>query len=93
MGTSLEVQLLRLHRPMQGTQGRSLVKELRSHTHMPWGQKSENVKQKQYCNKLNKDFKNGPHRKKYWGTKKEIAAPACPGLCLRSVSVLRSCRK
>ena len=70
MGTSLEVQLFRLHRPMQGTQGRSLVKELRSHTHMLWGQKIENTKQKQYCNKLNKDFKNGPHRKKYWGKKK-----------------------
>ena len=26
--------------------------------------KSQNVKQKQYCNKFNKDFKNGPHQKK-----------------------------
>ena len=24
----------------------------------------QNIKQKQYCNKLNKDFKNGPHQKK-----------------------------
>ena len=24
----------------------------------------QNVKQKQYCSKLNKDFKNGPHQKK-----------------------------
>ena len=23
--------------------------------------KSQNIKQKQYCNKLYKDFKNGPH--------------------------------
>ena len=23
--------------------------------------KSQNIKQKQYCNKFNKDFKNGPH--------------------------------
>ena len=26
--------------------------------------KNQNIKQKQYCNKLNKDFKNGPHQKK-----------------------------
>ena len=26
--------------------------------------KNQNIKQKQYCNKFNKDFKNGPHRKK-----------------------------
>ena len=25
--------------------------------------KSQNIKQKQYCNKFNKDFKNGPHQK------------------------------
>ena len=25
--------------------------------------KNQNIKQKQYCNKLNKDFKNGPHKK------------------------------
>ena len=37
----------------------SLVKELRSH--MPRGQK--NRKQKQYSNKFNKDFKNGPYKK------------------------------
>ena len=23
--------------------------------------KNQNIKQKQYCNKFNKDFKNGPH--------------------------------
>ena len=23
--------------------------------------KNQHIKQKQYCNKLNKDFKNGPH--------------------------------
>ena len=27
-------------------------------------QRKENLKQKQYCNKFNKDFKNGPHQKK-----------------------------
>ena len=26
--------------------------------------KNQNIKQKQYCNKFNKDFKNGPHQKK-----------------------------
>ena len=31
--------------------------------HAP-GPKNKNIKQKQYCNKFNKDFKNGPHQKK-----------------------------
>ena len=26
--------------------------------------KNQNIKQKQYCNKFNKDFKTGPHKKK-----------------------------
>ena len=26
--------------------------------------KNQNIKQKQYCNKFNQDFKNGPHLKK-----------------------------
>ena len=26
--------------------------------------KNQNIKQKRYCNKFNKDFKNGPHQKK-----------------------------
>ena len=26
--------------------------------------KNQNIKQKQYCNKFNKNFKNGPHQKK-----------------------------
>ena len=25
--------------------------------------KNQNIKQKQYCNKFDKDFKNGPHQK------------------------------
>ena len=28
-----------------------------------WWPKNQNIKQKQYCNKFNKDFKNGPHQK------------------------------
>ena len=31
--------------------------------HASWP-KYQNIKQKQYCNKFNKDFKNGPHQKK-----------------------------
>ena len=31
--------------------------------HDSWPKK-QNIKQKQYCNKLNKEFKNGPHKKK-----------------------------
>ena len=60
-GTSL-IQSLRLHLPMQGVQVLSLVRDLRSH--MIGSPKNQNVKQKQYCNKFNKDFKNCPHQKK-----------------------------
>ena len=59
---SLAVQWLRLHLPTQGVQVWSLVGELR--THMPWNQKTKHKQQKQYCNKFNKDFLNGPHQKK-----------------------------
>ena len=31
--------------------------------HASWP-KNQNIKQTQYCNKFNKDFKNGPHQKK-----------------------------
>ena len=34
--------------------------------------KNQNIKQKQYCNKFNKDFKNGPHQKKPQKTKNGI---------------------
>ena len=54
LGTSLAVQWLGLDLPMQGMQVRSLVGELRSH--VPRGQKAKTLKQKQYCNKFNKDF-------------------------------------
>ena len=30
--------------------------------HASWP-KNQNIKQKQYCNKFNKEFKNGPHQK------------------------------
>ena len=31
---------------------------------MPLSQKYQTIKQKQYCNKFDKDFKNGSHQKK-----------------------------
>ena len=30
--------------------------------HASWP-KNQNIKQKQHCNKFNRDFKNGPHQK------------------------------
>ena len=44
----------------------SLVRVLRSH--IPGGKKA---KQKQYCNKFNKDLKNDPHQKKKKKKKKK----------------------
>ena len=61
VGTSLVVQWLRLCFPLQRVRIWSLVRELR--THMPHGQQPQNIKQKQYCNKFNKDFKNDLHQK------------------------------
>ena len=62
-GTSLVVQWLRLRLPMQGVWVRSLVWELTSH--MPQGKKNKNkIKQKQNCNKFNKDFLKMAHVKK-----------------------------
>ena len=52
--TSLVVQWLRLRLPMQGVWVQYLVRKLRSH--VPHGQKSKNIKQKQYYNKFNKKF-------------------------------------
>ena len=42
--------------------GTSQVGELRPH--MPHGQETQNIKQKQYCNTCNRVLKNGPHQKK-----------------------------
>ena len=50
---SLVVQCLRLRLPMQGVKGAKIP-------HALWP-KNQNVKQKQYYNKFNKNFKNGPH--------------------------------
>ena len=53
-GTSLLGQGLRLFLPVQGVWARSLVL---------WPI-NQNIKQKQHCNKFNKDFKNCPHQNK-----------------------------
>ena len=45
-----------------GVQVQSPVRGLRSHK-----PKNQNMKRKQYCNKFNKDFKNGPHENKVKG--------------------------
>ena len=55
-GTSLTVPLLKLRLPMQGM----LVEELRSCK--PHAKKPKHKKQKQYCNKFNKEFLNGPRQ-------------------------------
>ena len=54
MGTSLVAQPLRLRLPMQGERVRFLVGNFISHALVP---KNQNMKQKQYCNKFNKDLK------------------------------------
>ena len=46
-----------------GGAGSIPVRELRSH--MTHGQKKQNIKQKQYRNKFNKDFKKKVHITKY----------------------------
>ena len=51
-------QWLRLGLPKHRVQVQTLVGELGSH--MPRGQTNQSIKLKQYCNKFNKDFKNGP---------------------------------
>ena len=62
-GTSLVVQWLRLHLPMQWVRkglipGRGAEIPLAS-----WPGK-QNIKQRQCCKKFSGDFKNGPHPKK-----------------------------
>ena len=61
-GTSLAVQWLRLCLPMWGEAG--LIPGQGTKTRHALGAKHQNIRQKQYCNKFNKDFKNHPHPKK-----------------------------
>ena len=57
-----DCQRLRLYLPMQD----SIPGERAKIPHTSWQKtnKQTNIKQKQYCNKFNKDFKNSPHQKK-----------------------------
>ena len=64
-----------------GAQMPPLVRKLRFH--MSCGQKKQNIEQKQYYNKFNKDFKNSPHQKKKknlrWGSHvKQASGPTKP---------------
>ena len=54
---------LRLHLLVQGMRVQSLVGKLRFH--MSGGQNTQNIKQKQYWNKVNKDLRNSPHQKMF----------------------------
>ena len=61
-GTSLAFQWLRLRLPVQ--RGVGSIPGRGAKIPHGWWPKNQNIKQKQYCNKFNKDFKNGPHQKK-----------------------------
>ena len=39
--------------------------------------RNQNIKQKQYCNKFNKDVKNGPCQKKFFKGRKNISTHFC----------------
>ena len=49
---------------------KTLILDWGAMTHYASGPKNQNTKQKQYCNKFTKDFKNGVYRKKILGEKK-----------------------
>ena len=53
------VQWLRPYHPMQGVWVLSPFGAKIPHISQP---ENQNIKQKQYCNKFSKDFKNGPHQ-------------------------------
>jgi len=49
---------------MQGVRGVGLIPGWVARIpHASWP-KNQNIRQRQYCNKFNKDFKNDPHQKK-----------------------------
>ena len=58
-GTSLMVQWLRFHLPMQRMWVRSLIRS--KDPTCCEAKNNQDIKQKKYCNKFNKDFKNGPY--------------------------------
>ena len=63
-GISLAVQRLKLCLPVQGVWVQYLVGELR----LPYAlwPNNQNIKQNHYCKIVNKDFLNGPQKKKSW---------------------------
>ena len=77
-GTSLAVQHLGFCLPRQQVWVRCLLGELRFH--MRSSQKNQNIKQKQYCNKFNKDFKNSPRQKNHKKKHHSIASDIPPGV-------------
>ena len=60
IGTSLAVQWLRLRLPMQWVREGSIPGWGAKIPHASW-KNPQNIKQKQYCNKFNKDFKKKSH--------------------------------
>ena len=63
------VQWLRLNLPTLG-KGGGFCPRSGSQEPTCLAAKSQDIKQKQYCSKFNKDFKNGPHQKKILKTKR-----------------------
>ena len=59
IGTSLVVLWLRIHLPFQ--RGVGLIPGQGGKIPHASRPKKQNIKQKQYCNRVNKDFKNCPH--------------------------------
>ena len=55
--TSPVIQSLTLFHP-----GKSLIPGQGAKSPCTSGPKNQNIKHKQYCNKFNKDFKDGPHK-------------------------------
>ena len=51
----------------------SLVREMISH--LPCGQKTQNIKERQYCDKFNKDLKKKKRRKKLEAQRGEVTCP------------------
>ena len=73
--TALVVQWLKLGLPMQGVWVRSLVRELRSTCLVA---KRPQQKTKEYCNKFNKAFKNGPPKIKLKKKRTALPLQGCP---------------
>ena len=58
--------MLRLHLSMFGAGGGGSNSGQGAKIPYATQSKNRNMKQKHYCNKFNKDFKNGSHKKKFF---------------------------